>query len=101
MPAPTNSTATNSPASAATGIIAAQPDGAYAQQRGVVEQLLARVRTAYLVRVVAVTRSGAAARVGTVDVQPPVGQLDGSGNVVEHGVITGFRTCGSRAAQMQ
>lgn len=37
-----------------------------------------------------VTLSGAAASVGTVDVQPLAGQLDGAGKVVAHGVISGI-----------
>jgi hypothetical protein len=94
MPAATENIAANTPAggttSAVTGITPAQLYDAYARQRGIVEQLLARVRTAYLAQVVSVSRSGAAASVGTVDVTPLAGQLDGSGNVVAHGIIYGI-----------
>ncbi|SAL70677.1 hypothetical protein AWB71_04301 [Caballeronia peredens] len=51
--------------------------------------MLARVRTAYLGKVVAARQNGAAQGAGTVDVQPLAGQLDGAGNVIAHGVIHG------------
>ncbi|MEK7888216.1 oxidoreductase [Burkholderia contaminans] len=50
--------------------------------------MLARVRTAYLAKVIAVT-GGGVNQAGTCDVQPLVGQLDGTGNVIAHGVIRG------------
>ena len=90
MPGAIENTVANTPTSAVTGITPAQLYDAYARQRGIVEQLLARVRTAYLAQVVSVTRSGAAASVGTVDVTPLAGQLDGGGNVVAHGIIYGI-----------
>ncbi|SAK87974.1 hypothetical protein AWB75_06008 [Caballeronia catudaia] len=51
--------------------------------------MLARVRTAYLGRVVAARQNGAVQGAGTVDVEPLAGQLDGAGNVIAHGVIHG------------
>ncbi len=62
----------------------------YDRHRSIVEQLLARVRTAYLAKVVSVSQSGDIEGTGTLDVQPLVGQLDGSGNVIAHGVIQGI-----------
>ncbi|WP_233868741.1 Gp138 family membrane-puncturing spike protein [Paraburkholderia adhaesiva] len=64
--------------------------GEYARQRTVVEQLLTRVRTAYLGKVIAARQNGAIEGAGTVDVQPLAGQLDGAGNVIAHGVIYGI-----------
>lgn len=52
-------------------------------------QALSRVRTATLVKVVAVHGGGVAA-VGTVDVQPMVNQIDGEGRSVAHGTIYGL-----------
>ncbi|WP_155675574.1 oxidoreductase [Burkholderia territorii] len=60
----------------------------YERHRSIVEQLLSRVRTAYLAKVVAVS-GGGVGQAGTCDVQPLVGQLDGAGNVIAHGVIHG------------
>ncbi|MGF6604660.1 hypothetical protein P3T23_009416 [Paraburkholderia sp. GAS448] len=59
----------------------------YDRHRSIVDQLLARVRTAYLAKVVAVSQDGTIDGSGTLDVQPLVGQLDGAGNVIAHGVI--------------
>lgn len=54
----------------------------------IVEQMLGRVRTVVVVRVVAVTGgAGALAEAGRVDVTPLVNQVDGSGNAVNHGTI--------------
>lgn len=52
-----------------------------------VRQILNRVSTATLVKVVAVTNSGDVSPVGFVDVQPMVNQLDGYGNAIPHGVL--------------
>ena len=46
-------------------------------------QLLAKVRTATIVQVLAVTNSGDVSPVGTVDVQPLVQQVDGVGTVTD------------------
>ncbi|MBK3786508.1 oxidoreductase [Paraburkholderia aspalathi] len=66
----------------------------YDRHRSIVEQLLARVRTAYLGQVIAVNQNGTvdgvAHAAGTLDVQPLVGQLDGAGDVIAHGVIHGI-----------
>ena len=53
----------------------------------VINSLLAWVRTALPVTVVAVTNSGGASKVGYVNIQPLVGQTDGQGNVTPHGII--------------
>lgn len=55
-----------------------------------VQQMLARVNVATLVKVVACSNSGGVSPVGTVDVQPLVNQLDGSGNAVAHVTIYGL-----------
>lgn len=55
--------------------------------RFVVAQLLARVATCALVRVVACTNNGGVSAVGTVDVQPVVSMVAGDGTVVKHGQL--------------
>lgn len=52
-----------------------------------VERILNRIATATLVKVINCTNSGADSAVGYVDVQPLVHQLDGSGNIMPHGII--------------
>ncbi len=52
-----------------------------------VNQILARVSTVTLVKIVAVTNSGGVSPVGFVDVQPLVNQVDGAGNATPHGVV--------------
>lgn len=72
----------------------------YERHRSIVEQLLARVRTAYLAKIVAIS-GGGIGQAGTCDVQPLVGQLDGAGKVIAHGVIHGvpyLRLAGSTNA---
>ncbi|WP_321945830.1 Gp138 family membrane-puncturing spike protein [Paraburkholderia sp. J10-1] len=87
---PANANATANAPAAITSIRPWSLAGEYERQRTVVEQLLARVRTAYLARVVAARQNGAIEGAGTVDVQPLAGQLDGAGNVIAHGVIYGI-----------
>lgn len=72
---------------AASGITPGAVAGEYERQRRVVAQLLTRLRTTYLAKVVAVSNAGTVAGIGTVDVQPIVGQLDNAGNVIAHGTI--------------
>jgi len=48
-----------------------------------IRRVLSGVRTATIVKVLAVTNSGGVTPVGTVDVQPLVSQVDGSGNVID------------------
>ena len=55
----------------------------------IVRQMLANVRTATLVRIIACTNDGGVSPVGFVDVQPLVNQLDGFGNAVPH--VTVYR----------
>ena len=55
-----------------------------------VQQLLARISTLTLVKVMAVTTDGGVAPVGFVDVLPLVNQLDGAGNATPHGTVFGL-----------
>ncbi len=50
-----------------------------------IRQILSRVATCTLVRVVACTNSGGVSPVGTVDVQPLISMVAGNGTVVPHG----------------
>ena len=59
----------------------------FGQTQEIIARMIAGVRTALPVRVMSVTNSGAAAPIGRVDIQPLVGQLDGRGKHVDHGVI--------------
>ncbi|MDH2051155.1 Gp138 family membrane-puncturing spike protein [Achromobacter marplatensis] len=61
--------------------------GEYGALMFLINQALARLSTATLVRVVSVTNSGGLSPVGFVDVQPLVNQLDGAGNAVPHAVL--------------
>lgn len=57
----------------------------------IVRQIIERMDTMKLVKVVAVTGGGGAiAKAGTVDVQPLVSQVDGSGNSIDHGTVHGI-----------
>ncbi|KAG1258519.1 hypothetical protein G6F65_015550 [Rhizopus arrhizus] len=60
--------------------------GEYGALMFLINQALARLSTATLVRVVSVTNDGGLSPVGFVDVQPLVNQLDGAGNAVPHAV---------------
>lgn len=64
-------------------------DGAsdFGAQSFLVRQILSRVNTCTLVKIVAVTNSGGLSPVGFVDAQPLVNQVDGAGNAVPHGVL--------------
>ncbi|KAG0772438.1 hypothetical protein G6F22_015737 [Rhizopus arrhizus] len=61
--------------------------GEYGALMFLINQALARLSTATLVRVVSVTNDGGLSPVGFVDVQPLVNQLDGAGNAVPHAVL--------------
>jgi hypothetical protein len=50
-------------------------------------QMLGRISTAKLVKVLKVTNNGGVEPVGRVDVQPMVNQMDGGGVVTEHGTV--------------
>jgi hypothetical protein len=52
-----------------------------------IEQIINRVATTTLVKVIRVTNSGGVSPVGFVDVQPMVHQLDGNGGIMPHGII--------------
>lgn len=55
----------------------------YAVMEFVIRQAVGRIRTATMVKVLAVSNSGGVSPVGTVDVQPLVQQVDGQGKVVD------------------
>jgi len=59
----------------------------YTQTAFLVQQALAKMQTATLVKVVACTNSGGLSPVGFADVLPLVNQLDGQGNPIEHVTI--------------
>lgn len=54
-------------------------------------QLIARLNTMKVVKVVAVHNIGGVAPTGTVDVQPLVQQVDGNNNAFSHGVVPGIQ----------
>lgn len=66
---------------------ASEGAGAYGAVTFLVTQMLNRLNTCTLVRVIAVTNNGGVSPVGFVDVQPLVNQLDGNGNAVPHGQL--------------
>ena len=53
----------------------------------VITQLINRIHTCVLVKVISVTNTGGLSPVGFVDVQPLVNQVDGFGNPIPHGII--------------
>lgn len=59
----------------------------YNAQQFLILSVLAGRNHCALVQIMAVTNAGELAKVGFVDVQPMVNQLDGQGNAVPHGVI--------------
>lgn len=61
--------------------------GDFSAQSFLVRQILSRVNTCTMVKIVAVTNAGGLSPVGFVDVQPLVNQVDGAGNAVPHGVL--------------
>jgi len=61
--------------------------GDYAGLVFIIQQQLARLHTAQLVKVVGVTNAGEDSPVGFVDVLPLVSQVDGAGNATLHGTI--------------
>lgn len=66
-----------------------------------IQSILARISTATLVQVKAVTNDGNVAPVGFVDVLPLVNQVDGLNNATQHGVVYGipyFRLQGGQNA---
>lgn len=66
---------------------ASDGSGEYGALSFLVTQMLNRLNTCTLVRVIAVTNNGGVSPVGFVDVQPLVNQLDGNGNAVPHGQL--------------
>lgn len=61
--------------------------GQFDVQSRLIAQMIGRVSTATLVRVVAVTNAGEVAPVGSVDVQPLINQIDAFGNRIDHQVL--------------
>jgi hypothetical protein len=59
----------------------------YNAHRFAAEQILAKARTATLVKIKAVKSKGEVAAPGMVDVQPMVKLMDGKGNASSHGVV--------------
>lgn len=57
----------------------------WAAQRYIIAQMLSRVATCTLVRVVACTNSGGVSPVGSVDVQPVINMVGGDGTTYEYG----------------
>ena len=71
-----------------TGVMPLQaPLGEFNRITFMVQQALAKMQTATLVRVEACTNAGELSPVGTVDVTPLVNQLDGQGNPTPHVTI--------------
>ena len=60
----------------------------------VIQSLLLGVRTAQPVLVVACSNDGGVSPVGTVTIRPLVGQVDGDGNVIDHGQL--YNVCWRR-----
>lgn len=61
--------------------------GEYNRIQFVVAQLLSRIQTLTLVKVISCTNNGGVSPVGTVNVQPCVNQIDSAGNPVPHTII--------------
>jgi hypothetical protein len=59
----------------------------FSAQTFLVNQIMNRLATTMLVRIMAVTNSGGVSPVGFCDVQPLVNQVDGAGNPTPHGTI--------------
>ena len=55
----------------------------------VINQIMGRIATSTLVKVIAVSNSGGVSAVGTVDVQPMINQVDGELKGTPHGIIYG------------
>lgn len=64
--------------------------GEYNAMAFVVAQILGRVNTSTLVKIVKCTNDGGLSSVGYVDVIPLVNQVDGQGNPVPHDVVYGL-----------
>jgi len=65
----------------------------YNAQSFLVNQILSRVNTATLVRVLSCTNDGGLSPVGLVDVQPLVNQVDGAGNGKPSGALHNLPYC--------
>lgn len=59
----------------------------YGSQVFVIRQILSRVNTSTLVKIVAVTNSGGLSAVGFVDVQPLINQVDGANNATPNAIV--------------
>lgn len=67
--------------------------GEYNTHFFVIQQILAKMQTATLVKVVSCTNDGGVSPIGTVDVQPLVNQVDGNGNPEPHITVFGLPYC--------
>lgn len=61
--------------------------GDYNQQEFVITQILGKIQTATLVKVISCTNAGELSPIGTVNVQPLVHQIDSAGNPYPHTTI--------------
>lgn len=61
--------------------------GDFGAQSFLIRQILSRVNTSTLVKVVSVTNAGGLSAVGFVDVQPLVNQVDGANNSAPQGIL--------------
>jgi hypothetical protein len=62
--------------------------GRYNQLQFLIEQLILKIQTATLVKVISCTNSGGLSPIGTVNVQPQVNQVDAAGNSTPHTTIS-------------
>lgn len=62
--------------------------GQYNQTAFIIQQLLGKIQTATLVRVLSCSNEGDVSAVGTVDLLPLVNQIDGNGSPTPHGPIS-------------
>lgn len=70
-----------------TNHVASDAASEVARMNYIIQSALSGLRTAMPVKVIAVTNSGSISAIGTVDVQPLVSSVDGSGQVWPHGII--------------
>lgn len=67
--------------------------GKYNNINFIVNQILSKIQTVTLVKIVSCTNEGGIAPVGFVDVMPLVNQIDGNGNNYQHGTIFNVPYC--------
>lgn len=64
--------------------------GSFNAQNFVISQLINKINTSTVVKVIKCTNNGGLSPVGFVDVEPMVNQVDGQGNPIPHGIIYGL-----------